>query len=159
MIPRPDPPPRIGVLQRARGHLMDLTPLKVSRDFRLLFFGHSVSNFGDEIVAVAIPYQVFKITGSNFAVGLLGLAALVPVFVFPIIGGTVADAVERRRLVTVTHALLAALSGLMAINALLPQPLLWPMYVFTFFAAGLYTFNRPALDTWPARLLDRSMLP
>ena len=159
MTPRPDPPPRLGVLQRARGHLMDVTPLKISRDFRLLFFGHSVSNFGDEIVAVAIPYQVFKITGSTLAVGLLGLAALIPVFVFPIIGGTVADAVERRRLVTVTHVLLAALSGLMAINALLPHPLLWPMYVFTFFAAGLYTFNRPALDTWPARLLDKGLLP
>ena len=159
MTPRPDPPPRLGVLQRARGHLMDLTPLKVSREFRLLFFGHSVSNFGDEIVAVAIPYQVFKITGSTLAVGLLGLAALIPVFVFPIIGGTVADAVERRRLVTVTHVLLAALSGLMAINALLPHPLLWPMYVFTFVAAGLYTFNRPALDTWPARLLDKELLP
>ena len=159
MTPRPDPPPHVGVLQRARAHLMDLTPLKVSRDFRLLFFGHSVSNFGDEIVAVAIPFQVFKITGSNFAVGLLGLAALIPVFVFPIIGGTVADAVERRRLVTVTHALLAVMSGLMAINAFLPNPLLWPMYVFTFLAAGLYTFNRPALDTWPARLLDKELLP
>jgi len=159
MTPRPDPPPRGGLLQRARGHLMDLTPLKVSRDFRLLFFGHSVSNFGDEIVAVAVPYQVFRITGSTLAVGLLGLAALIPVFVFPIIGGTVADAVERRKLVTVTHAILAAMSGLMAVNARLPHPYLWPMYVFTFLAAGLYTFNRPALDTWPARLLDRELLP
>jgi len=138
---------------------MDLTPLKVSRDFRLLFFGHSVSNFGDEIVAVAVPFQVFQITGSTLAVGLLGLAALVPVFVFPIIGGTVADAVERRRLVTITHAILAVMSGLMAVNAALPHPYLWPMYVFTFLAAGLYTFNRPALDTWPARLLDRELLP
>src|SRR5512133_943242 len=119
---------------------MDLTPLKVSRDFRLLFLGHSVSNFGDEIVAVAIPYQVFKITGSTLAVGLLGLAALVPVFVFPIIGGTVADAVERRRLVTVTHVLLAALSGLMAVNAALPHPYLWPVYVCGCFAGGLCTF-------------------
>jgi len=138
---------------------MDLTPLKVSRDFRLLFFGHSVSNFGDEVVAVAVPYQVFQITGSPLAVGLLGLAALIPVFVFPIIGGTVADAVERRRLVSLTHAILAVLSGLMALNAALPHPHLWPMYVFTFFAAGLYTFNRPALDTWPARLLDKKLLP
>jgi MFS family permease len=159
MTPRPDPPPREGILQRARGHLMDLTPLRVSRDFRLLFFGHSVSNFGDEIVAVAIPYQVFQLTGSTLAVGLLGLAALVPVFVFPIVGGAFADALERRKLVTVTHAILAAMSGLMAVNAALPHPLLWPMYVFTFLASGLYTFNRPALDTWPARLLNKSLLP
>jgi MFS family permease len=159
MTPRPDPPPTRGILRRARGHLMDVTPLKVSRDFRLLFIGHSVSNFGDEIVAVAVPYQVFQITDhSTLAVGMLGLAALIPVFVFPIIGGTVADAVERRRLVTVTHAILAVMSGLMALNALLPHPYLWPMYVFTFLASGLYTFNRPALDTWPARLLDRELL-
>jgi len=160
MTPRPDPSPRAGVLQRARGHLMDLTPLRVSRDFRFLFFGTSVSNFGDEVVAVAVPYQVFQITGgSTLAVGLLGLAALIPVFVFPIVGGAVADAVERRRLVTITHAILAAMSGLMALNALLPRPFLWPMYVFTFLASGLYTFNRPALDTWPARLLDHELLP
>ena len=159
MTPRPDPPPRLGLIERARGHLMDLTPLKVSRDFRLLFAGHSISNFGDEVVAVAVPYQVFQITHSTLAVGLLGLAALVPVFVFPIIGGAVADAVERRKLVTVTHAILAVMSGLMAVNAALPHPYLWPMYVFTFFAAGLYTFNRPALDTWPARLLDKELLP
>jgi len=160
MTPRPDPPPTRGILRRARAHLMDVTPLKVSRDFRLLFIGHSVSNFGDEIVAVAVPYQVFQITHqSTLAVGLLGLAALIPVFVFPIIGGTVADAVERRRLVTVTHAILAAMSALMAVNAALPHPRLWPMYVFTFLASGLYTFNRPALDTWPARLLDKELLP
>ncbi len=159
MTPRPDPPPRSGLLQRARGHLMDLTPLRVSRDFRLLFIGHSVSNFGDEIVAVAVPFQVFQLTGSSLAVGLLGLAALVPVFVFPIVGGAFADALERRKLVTMTHAILALMSGLMALNALHPHPLLWPMYVFTFFAAGLYTFNRPALDTWPARLLNKALLP
>lgn len=138
---------------------MDVTPLKVSRDFRLLFFGHSVSRFGDELVGVAVPFQVFELTGSTLAVGLLGLASLLPVLVFPILGGTVADAVERRRLVTITHAGLAVISGLMAINALLPHPMLWPMYVYEFLAAGLYTFNRPALDTWPARLLDKGLLP
>jgi MFS family permease len=159
MTPRPDPPPTRGIFRRARAHLMDVTPLKVSRDFRLLFIGHSVSNFGDEIVAVAVPYQVFQITHSTLAVGLLGLAALIPVFVFPIIGGTVADAVERRKLVTVTHAILAVMSALMVVNAALPRPYLWPMYVFTFLASGLYTFNRPALDTWPARLLDKDLLP
>ena len=78
----------------------------------------------------------------------------VPVFVFPIVGGAVADALERRRLTIVTHAVLAVMSLLLAVNALLDEPLLWPLYVFAFVSAGLYTFNRPALDTWPARLLD-----
>ena len=80
-------------------------------------------------------------------------------FVFPIVGGAFADALERRRLTISTHAILAVMSVLMAVNASLESPLLWPLYVFAFVSAGLYTFNRPALDTWPARLLGPEVLP
>ena len=138
---------------------MDLTPLRESRDFRLLFIGKSVSDFGDEIVATVVPFQVYQLTHSTLAVGLLGLCALVPVFVFPIVGGAFADAVERRRFVIVMHAILAVMSALMAVNATLDQPLLWPLYVFATLSAGLYTFNRPAMSTWPARLLPPELLP
>jgi MFS family permease len=155
-IPEPE---RRGLLSRARAHLVDLTPLKVSRDFRLLFAGKSISDFGDEVVAVVVPFQVFQLTGSTLAVGLIGLVQLVPVFVFPIVGGAFADALERRRLVIVTHAGLAVLSLLMAVNAALPEPMLWPLYVFAFLSAGMSTFNRPAISTWPARLLDPKLLP
>jgi MFS family permease len=139
--------------------VVDVTPLRVSRDFRHLFVGRSISDFGDEIVAVVIPFQVYAITGSTLAVGLLGLVELVPVFVFPILGGAFADALERRRLTITTHLILAAMSALMAVNASLGEPLLWPLYVFAFISAGLYTFNRPALDTWPARLVEPGLLP
>jgi MFS family permease len=159
IAPRPDPPEPKGLLRRARGHLMDLTPLRISGEFRSLFIGRSVSTFGDEIVAVVVPFQVYFITHSTLAVGLLGLAQLVPVFVFPIVGGAFADALERRKLVVITHGFLAVLSLLMAVNASLAEPLLWPLYVFAFLSAGMYTFNRPALDTWPARLLDPELLP
>jgi MFS family permease len=156
--PPHDPQPK-GVLARARGHLVDVTPLKVSRDFRHLFIGRSVSDFGDEIAMVVVPFQVYEITGSTLAVGLLGLVELVPVFVFPIVGGAFADALERRRLTITTHAILAVVSSAMAVNAFLERPMLWPLYVFAFISAGLYTFNRPALSTWPARLLDPELLP
>jgi MFS family permease len=159
VAPRPDPPEPKGLLRRARGHLMDLSPLRISGEFRSLFVGRSVSSFGDEIVAVVVPFQVYLITGSVFAVGLLGVAQLIPVLVFPIVGGAFADARDRRRLVVATHAFLAVLSLLMAVNASLAEPLLWPLYVFAFLSAGMYTFNRPALDTWPARLLDPDLLP
>ena len=152
-----EPPPKL--LARARAHLVDLTPLRISRDFRLLFAGKSISDFGDEVIAVVVPFQVFQLTGSTLAVGLIGLAQLVPVFVFPIVGGAFADALERRRLVIVTHAGLAVLSLLMAVNAALPEPMLWPLYVFAFLSAGMNTFNRPAISTWPARLLDLKLLP
>lgn len=138
---------------------MDVTPLRVSKEFRSLFIGHTVSFVGDEIIAVVVPYQVFKITGSTLAVGMLGLVTLIPVFVFPIVGGAAADATERRRLVITTHVILALLSLTMALNAAQPAPMLWPLYVFAFLSAGLYTFNRPALDTWPARLLEPDLLP
>jgi hypothetical protein len=79
--------------------------------------------------------------------------------VFPIVGGAAADATERRRLIITTHVILAVLSLTMALNAARPTPSLWPLYVFSFLSAGLYTFNRPALDTWPARLLPTELLP
>ncbi|MGZ8601513.1 MAG: MFS transporter [Actinomycetota bacterium] len=156
--PPHDPQPK-GFLARARGHLVDITPLKVSRDFRKLFIGRSISDFGDEIVAVVVPFQVYQITGSTLAVGLIGLVELIPVFVFPIVGGAFADALERRRLTIVTHLILVVMSAFMAVNAFLAEPLLWPLYVFAFISAGVYTFNRPALDTWPARLVDVDLLP
>ena len=155
----PEPDAERGIVARFREHLMDLTPLHESRDFRLLFIGKSVSDFGDEIVATVVPFQVYQLTHSTLAVGLLGLCALVPVFVFPIVGGAFADAVERRRFVIVMHAILAVMSALMAVNATLDQPLLWPLYVFATLSAGLYTFNRPAMSTWPARLLPPGLLP
>ena len=155
----PEPDAERGIVARFREHLMDLTPLRESRDFRLLFIGKSVSDFGDEIVATVVPFQVYQLTHSTLAVGLLGLCALVPVFVFPIVGGAFADAVERRRFVIVMHAILAVMSALMAVNATLDQPLLWPLYVFATLSAGLYTFNRPAMSTWPARLLPPDLLP
>ncbi len=101
---------------RVRAHLADLTPLRTSRDFRRLFIGRSISEFGDAIVGVAVPFQVYAITNSVLAVGLLGLCALVPVFVFPIVGGAFADALERRRLVIWSNAFLAAMSLLMALK-------------------------------------------
>jgi MFS family permease len=159
VTPRPDPAPRKGVFARMRTHLVDLTPMRVSPQFRRLFIGKSISDFGDEIVAVVLPFQVYQLTGSSFAVGMLGLAQLIPVFVFPVVGGAFADALERRRLLTITYALLANMSLLMAANAMLPEPMLWPLYAFAFVSAGIYTFNRPALDTWPARLLEPELLP
>jgi MFS family permease len=148
-----------GLGARLRGHLIDVTPLRVSEDFRRLFIGRSISEFGDGIVAVAVPFQVYALTRSTLAVGLLGLCELVPVFVFPIVGGAMADATERRRLVIGTNVLLAAMSLLMALNASRHPPQLWPLFVFATLSAGMYTFNRPAVSTWPARLLPPELLP
>src|ERR671916_2843887 len=113
-IGRPEPPER-GLLARIA---IDVSPLRTSRDFRRLWFGTGISAIGSQITTVAIPFQVYDLTGSTLLVGLLGLAALVPLLTVPLYAGAVADAVDRRRLLLVSDvALLLTTFGLL-VNAL-----------------------------------------
>ena len=84
--------------ERLRALRMDVTPLRESRDFRLLFLAGTVFYLGAMVTYVAIPYQIYTLTGSNFAVGAIGLVELVPLVVFGLYGGALADHVDRRRL-------------------------------------------------------------
>src|SRR4029453_4943451 len=103
---RPSPPaspgtPRAAGMtwgQRLRALRMDVTPLRESRDFRLLFVAGTVFYLGGMVSYVAVPFQIYHLTGSNFAVGAVGLAELVPLVVFGLYGGALADHVDRRRL-------------------------------------------------------------
>lgn len=154
-LPPPVPPEarHPGGIGRFRGHAIDLTPLKVSADFRRLFVGQAVSEFGTQITFVAVPFQVYVETRSTAMVGLLALAEAVPLVVFPIVGGAIADAVERRRMLMVAHALTATLSVVLAVNAFLPEPKVWILFAFSFLWASAYSLYSPALRAWPARLL------
>ena len=84
--------------------LADLTPLRVSRDYRLLFTGNAVSYLGRQLTVVAIPFQVFTITGSSLVVGVIGLATVVPLVTLSLAGGAIADAVDRRKLLLLNPA-------------------------------------------------------
>ncbi|MCU1373876.1 MAG: major facilitator superfamily 1, partial [Actinomycetia bacterium] len=77
---------------------VDTTPLRVSPDFRRLWTGQAISVIGSMITTAALPYQVFHLTGSSLQVGLLGLAQLGPLLVFALIGGALADSIDKRRL-------------------------------------------------------------
>ncbi len=101
---------------------VDLTPLRRHRDFRLLFIGRMVSFFGSMITSVAVPYQVYQLTHSVLLVGMLGLAELAALVAFAMLGGALADAADRRLMVLLTEAGLMAGSGLLAVNSLLPHP-------------------------------------
>jgi MFS family permease len=154
-LPPPVPPEarHPGFMGRFRGHRMDLTPLKISPDFRRLFAGQAISEFGSQITFVAVPFQVYEITRSTAMVGLLALLEAIPLVVLPIVGGAIADAVERRRMLMIAHALTAALSVALAVNAFLPEPQLWILFAFSFLWASAYSLYSPALRAWPARLL------
>jgi MFS family permease len=160
-LPPPLPPDlrEPGILARIRRHTIDLSPMRESKDFRLLFAGQAVSEFGSHITFVAVPFQVYEMTGNTLAVGLIALCELVPLLVLPILGGAIADAVERRRMLLVAHVLTALLSVALVVNARLTHPRLWVLYVFAFLAAGAYGLYSPALRAWPARLLPMELLP
>ncbi|MGZ3428079.1 MAG: MFS transporter [Polyangia bacterium] len=81
-----------------------------SRDFRLLFLGQLVSLTGSQMQTVAVPFQIYKLTGSSLALGLIGLCRVVPVIVFALGGGVIADALDRRRLMMLSQTLMAACS-------------------------------------------------
>ena len=111
--------------------LLDVTPLRRHRDFRLLFVGQFVSFFGSMITYVAVPYQVYQLTSSSLLVGLLGTAQLIPLLLFGLWGGAYADAMDRRRLLIGAEVLMAAISAALALNALLPHPSVAAIFVMT----------------------------
>src|SRR3954471_17900295 len=139
--------------------LADITPLRVSRDFRLLFGGQLVNFFGSQLTIVAVPVQVFKLTHSSLAVGLVSLAQLGPLLIGSLLGGSVADAYDRRRLLLIMQVLLACTSVELALNAMTPHPALWPLFAITSLAAGLSGVDRPARSAAIPGIVPRPHLP
>jgi MFS family permease len=124
--------------------MVDLEPLREGRDFRLLFGGSLISMLGNQMTTVAIPFQTYSITHSSLQVGLVSLAQLVPLIVGSLLGGTVGDAIDRRRLMLgASGASLVVAAGL-AVNAAVPAPSLLALYLLSALAAGLLGFANPA---------------
>ena len=158
----PGAPPEIrpaGLLRRVRPHLIDLTPLRHSSDLRRLTLAQAISEFGSQATLVAIPFQVYAITRSTIAVGLIALAELVPNLLLAPLGGAIADTVDRRRLTLSANAAFAVMSLGLAANAMLAKPLLWPLYAFAALAGGVYAISVASIRAWPARLVPAEQLP
>jgi MFS family permease len=144
-----------GWLRRAA---VDVRPLRASRDFRRLWFGTGISAIGSQITTVAIPYQVYQLTGSTLYVGLLGIAALVPLLTVPLYGGAVADAVDRRRLLLVSDVALAGVTAVLLANALLDHPNVPLLFAAETAATAAYGFQRPARNALTPRLVPDGQL-
>jgi len=113
---------------------------------------------GNQLTTVAIPFQVFTMTHSSLQVGLVSLAQLVPLVVGSLIGGTLGDVMDRRRLMVISSALSAlAAAGLMA-NALLPHPSLVALYLISALAAGLLGLASPARTAAIPRMVRPELL-
>jgi MFS family permease len=133
---------------------MDLRPLRRHRDFRALYTAQFVSLLGTMVTYVALPYQMFKLTGSSLAVGLLGLAELLPLLVTAFVGGALADSVDRRRMILRTEVGLGLGSATLALMALAGKPPVWALYAVAAVMSGLNGLQRPSLDALGPRLVD-----
>jgi MFS family permease len=143
---------------RLRRITADVAPLRASRDFRLLLPSRTVTALGSQATEVALLVQARQLTGSATAVGLLGAAELVPLVVFGLYGGMLADRLDRRRLIRWCEAGLGACSVLLLANALLAHPLVWPLYLMASATMGLAALQRPSLDASVPRIVARDQL-
>ncbi len=151
----PAPPPR-----RRFGNLVaDPAPLRHDRDFRLLWTGQAISVIGRMVTSVVLPYQVYVLTGDLLALGVLSLVQLVPILVFALGGGAVADAVDRRRLLLVTQVGLMVSSLALALLSVLPAPSVLAIYAVAFVAAGFGAVDQPARASAIPRLVPVERLP
>ncbi len=131
---------------RKRRWAVDLTPLRASRDFRLLLLTQTVSSLGGFITYVAVPLQVALITHSPLQVGLLGLCELAPLLVTALIGGALADYLDRRLLVLAGEATMMLTCLALLLNAAGPHPRLWVLFVIAAVSSAVDGLQRPAIE-------------
>ncbi|MFC8291395.1 MFS transporter [Streptomyces sp. NPDC057242] len=141
-----------------RRFLADLTPLRTSADYRRLWFGNTVSWVGQGMTALAVSLQVYDITGSPFSVGLVGLFSLVPLVVFGLYGGAIADTVDRRKLGLASAAGSAVLSIALAGAAFAGFHRVWFLYAIVALQAVCAALNSPARSAMIPRLLPPEQL-
>jgi MFS family permease len=158
-VTRPTSQSRQGLAARLRGATLDLTPLRESRPYRRLLFGDAVSVLGTQITIVAVPIQVYDQTRSAAAVGLVGLAGLVPLIVFGLYGGAIADAVDRRKLVLATTVGQAVLALVLVAQAVVGLGSTLLLYGVVAVQAGLFAIDSPARQAFVPRLLPVAQLP
>lgn len=138
--------------------ILDISPLLRNRDYRLLYTGQLVSAFGSMITYVAVPDQIWELTHSSLAVGMLGAVQLVPLLLFALLGGAYADSMDRRKLLVISEVFLALGSLILAVNALLPRPSVFLVFGVSAAMSALNGFHRPALDALTPRLVNRDDL-
>jgi MFS family permease len=137
---------------------VDISPLRTSRGFRLLFASGLVTYLGSMITYVALPFQIAHLTGSYLAVGAIGLAELLPLIIFGLYGGALADTVDRRIMAIATEATMGVLVTVLLINALLPHPHIWVIYVVAMVLAAADGLQRPSIEAMVPRVVAHDQM-
>ena len=144
---------------RVRRLFLDTAPLRRDRDYRWLWSGQVVNGIGNQITRIALPYQVYVLTGSTLAIAALALFQLVPILLFALGAGSLADVLDRRRLLMATQAGLAACSLALIILALTGGPPVAALFAVAFVAAGLSAVDQPTRSSAIPRLVPAERLP
>ena len=144
--------------QRLAALRVDITPLRTSRDFRRLFAAGTLFYIGAMVSYVALPYQIYQLTRSNFAVGAMALVELVPLIVFGLYGGALADHVDRRQMLVFCGLAQVVLTGVLLGNALLADPSVWTIYGVGFFLTIAQSLQRPSREALLPRVVRHDEL-
>ncbi|OGG11990.1 hypothetical protein A2Z00_02070 [Candidatus Gottesmanbacteria bacterium RBG_13_45_10] len=125
------------------------------RDFRLLWIGLLISNIGSQMQFAAINWHIFILTHSALALGLIGLSRFIPVTIFALIGGSVADAHNRKKILLITQTALTLLSGVLAISTFTHTVTPPIIYIITALSAMALAFDTPPRQAMVPNLVDR----
>lgn len=139
--------------------LIDLTPLRRSPEFRRLWLGNVLASVGTQLTLVAVSLEVFALTGSSFAVGLLGLAALVPLVVAGLYGGAVADRYDRRRVALASSTVMWLTAGGIAAHAWAGIESVALLYALTALHSAASGINQPTRGAIIPALVGPALLP
>lgn len=137
---------------------LDLSPLRVSRDYRLLFFGQLISFFGSMMTFIVVPWQMYQLTQSSAMVGFIYLAEFVPMVILAFVGGALADYFDKRKLLRYTELGQGVASALLLANSFLPNPQVWILFVCVAIHAGLAAIQRPAFESFIQKVVPAEMM-
>jgi MFS family permease len=138
--------------------LADIGPLRESAAFRRLLVGSTLSSVGSALTAFAVMLQVYDLTRSPFAVGAIGVAAMVPTLAVGLLGGSITDATDRRKLVLITSSVLALISVALAAQAYAGLGQVWLLYGLIAVQSAFAAIDRPARSTFIPSLLSPAQL-
>jgi MFS family permease len=138
---------------------IDLSLLKSNRNLAILFYSGLISRMGSMITYVALPFQIKELTGSYLAVGLIGAAELIPLILFGLYGGVLADAFDRRKLIIFGECSALALSILLLINARLDEPKVWVLYLVAAAFSAVNGATSPSYNSIIPRIVAHEDLP
>jgi MFS family permease len=137
---------------------IDLSPLRSFPHFRWFWLGQAAKDLGGGVVQVALPFQIYELTGSTLAVAALSFVELVPLVTLTLLGGALADALDRRRLLIWTQVGMAVTGIGLVVNAAVPNPKVWACYVLAFFSASFFCLGIGGMRSLTPRLVSADRL-